>query len=62
VNEAVSDITSDMVDLTEVDLSQLQATLAEHRRGDSALAHSLRRVWQDAQHSDSAIAGFQSTL
>ncbi len=62
MNESVSDITSDLVDLTDVDLVQFQATLSELGRGDSALAHSLHRVLREAQQPHSTIAGFQSTL
>jgi FXSXX-COOH protein len=62
VNEFVSEITSDLVDLTDVDLAQFQAALSETGRGNSALALSLRRVMREARNPASAIAGFQSTL
>ncbi len=62
MNEPPADLTSDLVDLTDVDLGHFQAALSEIGRGDSALAHSLRRLLQETQNPRSAIAGFTSTL
>jgi FXSXX-COOH protein len=48
---------SDVVDVSEVSLSDLTA-----EAGDSALAHSLRRLAEDLADPGEPIAGFNSAL
>lgn len=62
VNESRSEITSDLIDLTAVDLGQIQAMISELPDDDSALAHSLRRIMHEAETPARAIAGFSSSM
>ncbi|GIG59436.1 hypothetical protein Lfu02_38080 [Longispora fulva] len=54
--DATSDRESDLLDLTQVRLSHLREL------DDTVLARSLRRLLDDADRPQDAIAGFQSAI
>jgi hypothetical protein len=57
------DIRSDLIDLTDVDLGDLQAAiLRQGWHNDSALSQSLRRVIRGADHPTEAVARFNSCV
>ncbi|MDT3444366.1 MULTISPECIES: FxSxx-COOH cyclophane-containing RiPP peptide [unclassified Pseudofrankia] len=65
MNESPPEIVTDLVDLTKVDFERLSSTISEQAgesAPDSALAHSLRRILQEARDPASAIAGFKSSI
>jgi len=51
-----------MVDVSGVSLAELAADAGPETTGDSALAHSLRRLADDLARPGEPIAGFNSAL
>jgi FXSXX-COOH protein len=56
MDEDSPDIDTGLVDLTDVDLAEIDVL------GDSALARSLLRVIRRIEHADEAISGFNSSI
>jgi FXSXX-COOH protein len=59
MNHDESEVVSDMVDLTDVDVSRISEL---HRDSDSALARAVRQLLADAKHPGETLAGFQASL
>lgn len=53
---------SDLVDVSELSLSELADLVADKDGSGSVLARALRRVAEDAADPDEPIAGFNSAL
>jgi FXSXX-COOH protein len=56
VDEATGDVVSSLIDLTNIDLSELSAL------DNPVLASALQRIRDEAEHPDEAVAGFQASL
>jgi FXSXX-COOH protein len=56
VGDAPGDVVSGLIDLTEVDLAELAAV------DGSVLASALQRIRDEVEHSEEAVAGFNSSL
>lgn len=56
MDDVPDDVVSDLIDLTELDLGDLDAL------DNPVLAGALRKIHDEIEHPEEAVAGFQSSL